>query len=84
MVITTTDETLAAIDWAKTKEVFDAQNSGKAFAFRHLGNGECVIGYTDNELPTAPKAGTVKIPVFFTGNLSTKPNATLSVSVKLK
>ena len=78
------DETLSAIDWARTETAFAAQNAGKAFSFKHLGNGECAIGYTDNELPTAPKAGTVKIPVFFTGNLSTKPNATLSVSVKLK
>ena len=78
------DGTLSAIDWTRTETAFAAQNAGKAFSFKHLGNGECVIGYTDNELPTAPKAGTVKIPVFFTGNLSTKPNATLSVSVKLK
>ena len=49
-----------------------------------LGSGEYAICYNGNELPAAGfKSGKVTLQVFLKGNLSTKANATISVSVKL-
>ena len=70
------DETLAPIDWEKTQREF----TSPLFDLQVLGAGEVSIGFKDNQIG---KAGTVKIPVFLEGNESTKPNATISVSVKL-
>ena len=81
LLITMADPNLSPIDWEKTTEAFDQKNAGKPFDFRHLGGGECVICYAADA--AAIKAGTVKIPVYLEGNKSSKPNATLSVSVKL-
>ena len=53
------------------------------FALTDLGNGEYAIVYNERLLPAGFTGGTAKLNVFLKGNLSDKPNATLSVSVKL-
>ncbi|MDO4991145.1 MAG: hypothetical protein Q4E45_11635, partial [Eubacteriales bacterium] len=60
------------------------KNKRTVFALTPLGNNEYAIGYNGNKLPDPGfKGGAVKLQVFLDGNLTTAPNATLSVSVKL-
>ena len=73
------------------------KNGRETFELVPLGGSSFVIAYRSRPLnpddpgsPVEPrlpeasfKGGTVKIPVFFTGNTTGKPNATVSVSVKL-
>ena len=78
------DTSLAPVDWEKTKAGFDAKNYGKPFDFRYTAEGKCVIFYTANVIPATLKNGTVKIPIFLEGNLSSKPNATITIKVIIK
>ncbi len=50
------------------------------FELSELGAGTWSIGYAGNEITTT-KNTTVKLNVFFDGNLSTKPNATVSIKI---
>ena len=60
------------------------RNRREVFDLVPLGNGEYAICYNGNELPAAGfKSGKVTLQVFLKGNLSTKANATISVTVKL-
>ncbi len=80
------DDTLAAIDWEATEAAFAStkdKNGNAHFALIVLENGECAICYNGNEINPTVKSGTVKINVFFKGNVSGKPNAVLSVKVNV-
>ena len=79
VTITTSDATLSAIDWEKTLEAFE-ETGNTLYELKQLDGNTVAICYKDSKITSA---GTVKIPVYLTGNLSAKPNATISVSVKL-
>ncbi len=86
VVINVTTAGLAPIDWEKTAAKFISPKdaSGNPFyELKVLENGACAICYAGNAINPLVKAGTVKIPVFLKGNISTKANATVSVAVKL-
>lgn len=77
------DAKLCGIDHSRT--TLDAA-SGALFYLKHLGNGEYVIGYKGNAIPSAIKSATtksVKLNVYFTGNPTAKANVTVPVSVKI-
>ena len=86
--LTTADPTLSDIDHVELVPPRDKLKRD-VFALTELGGGEYAIGYScyGNDEPRLPlpgfKGGTAKLNVFLVGNNSGKPNATLSVSVKL-
>ena len=87
--LSTTDPSLSSIDWERTRQAFVSttyttadKSKQPCFELQYLGGGEYAIGYAGSRLTTA-KGGTVKLPVYLAGNESAKPNATISVSVKL-
>nr|MCR5073795.1 leucine-rich repeat protein [Clostridiales bacterium] len=87
VVLSVTTPNLSGIDWTKTTQAFISpkDKSGKPFfTLQVLGSDTCAICYTGNEINPAVKAGTVKIPIFLDGNVSSKANATVSVKVKLQ
>ena len=86
LVIGTTDAALSEIDWERTCNAFVStldKDKQPCFELRYLGCGECAVCYAGYEISPTIKAGTAKIPVFLVGNAGSKPNATVSVSVKL-
>ena len=86
VVLGTKDAALSPIDWEKTAAAFAStkdRNGNAFFTLRPLENGECAVCYAGNVMNPAVKSGIVKIKVFFEGNVSGKPNATLSVKVNL-
>jgi hypothetical protein len=86
VTLTLDDPMLSGI--REVKIVSPADKSKRAyFDLVDLGGGKYAIQYNESLLPAnvrALKAQTVKLQVFLEGNLTAKPNATLSVKVNLK
>ena len=81
----TADAGLAEINWDRTAASFVSPKDKAGnpfFELKYLGGGEYAIGYAGSVIRTTKNA-TVKLPVYLVGNNSAKPNATLSVSVRL-
>ena len=57
--------------------------SAALYELKPLGNGVWELRYLDNTYRNQ-KSGTVKLQVFLSGNLTAKPNATLSLKVSIK
>jgi hypothetical protein len=69
-----------------SKITLDSKSAG-LFEVHEVGNGRWAIAYKDNVIPASFKAGatkTVKLSVFFEGNVTAKANVTVSLKVKLK
>ena len=79
VMLTLSDETLAGIDWERTLSAFD-QTENPLFQLEHYSGDSVEIHYA-NHLIT--KGGKVTIPVYMKGNVSSRPNATIKVNVKL-
>ena len=58
--------------------------SAAAYDIEQPGYGSVVIRFRDSAVPVNVKAGKVKLRVFLEGNISGKPNAVITVNVKLK
>ena len=79
-----TDSKLTAI---KEVAISETAKSPSPFHLFSVGGNTYAIGFKNNELPKGFKAGqtkTVKLNVFFEGNLTGKPDATVSVKVQIK
>ena len=73
------DPALAGIDWERSLTEARLLANNAPYTLEHFGD-TLEIRYRNDRIT---KAGTVKIPVFLIGNKSDKPNATVSVGVKL-
>ena len=62
-------------------ELKDAEKS--FFDLYQLADGSYAIGFKDNRIAPKAKNGSVKLNVWLEGNTTAKPNATVSVSVKI-
>ena len=76
--LTVADPALTGIAYVE----LDSKSAAK-FDLKDLGNGVYAIGYAGDLITTA-KGATVKLRVFMSGNLTSKPNATISVKVVIK
>ena len=78
VMLSIADETVLPIDR------IELQNADKSlFEVLDFGNGLCAIGFKDSRVAHKVRNGSIKLNVFLQGNDTTKPNATVSLSVNV-
>lgn len=68
-------------DGTKIHHITQTESSVSSFAVEDLGLGRYAISFRNNRVP--PKGTTIKLNVYLVGNLTGKPNATVSVKVNI-
>lgn len=80
IVFNITDETLNPIADVRIKDA----KMAALYELYDYGNGQYGIGFKDNTVASGVKSGSVALEIYFDGNASGKPNATLSLKLQIK